>query len=254
MSILSDYFSKTYIDYIPGYNQAFRRERIFLNTNPLHGYVHSIHIPLTYSYYETLCNELFEDNQFMENQMFSVCASKSRKSIRIVRFDGNVSTLQESTIYENLNIDDTHIFTLDFNNVSYSIDKMNRYIEKYHITEESYAKQNYQNLARGYWTSRDGGILYVGCQQVSKDFTKILSKNERMVKNIAAYLPATEFREYGEIDYFDKLDNMEMEINPFVMFQISLNSPVYFTLRDINLFVRKYAPMLETQQDNSILV
>ena len=251
MSILSDYFSKTYLDYIPGHNDVFCRDRIFLNTNPLQGYAHSIHIPLNYTHYETLCNELFEDNKLMENQMFSVCVNKSCTSLRIVRFDGNATNLQESTVYETLKIEATHIFTLDFSNVAYTIDKIKRYIEKYHIQEESYSSQNYQNLARGYWTLHDGGILYVGCQQVLKDFTKILSKNERMVNNTEDHLPATKFREYGEMEYFAKLNKMEVETNPFVMFQIPLNSAVYFTLQDINLFVRKYAPMLGTQQDNN---
>ena len=253
MSILSDYFSKTYINNVPEHNEILVKNRIFLDVNPIQGYVHSMHIPLNYTYYETLCDKLLENNNLMKNQMFSVCANQT--SLRIVRFNGNVDYLEESTVYETLNIEATNIFTLDFNNVSYTIDKMNRCFQKYDINEKSYSNQNYQNVARGYWTPQDRGFLYVGCQDVWKDSTKILSKNDRLLVPIKDNrVPAKKNRNYTENVYFDKLEKMEVETNPFIMFQISLSSSAYFTLPDINSFVRKYAPMLGTQQINNILV
>ena len=219
---------------------------MFLNTNPIQGYVHSIHIPLNYDYYE---NKLLENNKLMKNQTFSVCVNKNL-NLRIVRFNGNVSDLWESTTYEILKIEDTEIFTMDFVNVSYTIDKMTRGIEKYGIDYKKY--QNYQNLAKGCWTSQDGGILYIGCQDVLKDSPKVLSKNERVLNlNIANTF---EPRDFNEMDYFSNLEKMEVKTNSFIMFQILLDSPTYFTLLDINAFVRKYAPMIQTQQINRIMV
>ena len=255
MSSLSDYFSKTYIDNIPGHNEVFFKNKIFLDNNPIQGYVHSIKIPLDYRYYEYLLNNLMENNKLMENQRFSIAVNKPCTNIRTVRFDGNASDLQESTVYENFKIEDTSmVFTLDFCNVSYTIDKVNRSLEKYNIKKESFSNTDYQNLAAGQWMSQDGGFLYVGCQQVLKDFTKILSKNERLINGTDAHIPAKKFRQYTDMEYIEKLSKREVETCPFLMFQIALKSSNYFTIQDINSFVKKYSPAMETQQLNNIFV
>ena len=251
MSILSDYFSRTYIDNIPDRGEVFFTNKIYVNNNPINGYVHSIYIPLEYMQYEYILNKLSENNKLMCYQRFSIYVNKPCTNIRTIRFDGNASDLQESTVYENFNIESSTIFTLDFSNVSYTIDKVKRSIEKYNIKGDM---NDYQNLAGGYWISQNSGHLYIGCQQVLKDFTKILSKNERLINGTDHYIPANSFRNYTDMEYLSKLYNKEVETKPFIMFQISLESSNYFTNQDIMYFVKHYCPNVDVEKLNNILV
>ena len=255
MSILCDYFPKNYIDYIPDHGEVFITNKAYVNNNPIHGYVHSLNIPLDYFQYEYILNDLTESNNLMINQKFCVYVNKPSTNIKTIRFDGNASDLQKSVVYENFNIEPTSIiYTLDFNDVSYTIDKVKRSIEQYNIRKESFSNANYQNLAGGYWLSQNGGYLYVGCQQVLKDFTKILSKNERLINGTEYYIPAKEFRTYTDMEYLDKICNKEVETKPFLMFQIAVESSIYFSNQDILSFVRQYCPKMELKQTNNILV
>lgn len=255
MSILCDYFPKNYIDNIPDHGEVFITNKAYVNNNPIQGYLHSLNIPLDYFQYEYIFNHLTESNNLMINQKFNVYVNKSCTNIRTIRFDGNASDLQKSVVYENFTIEPTSvIYTLDFNDVSYTIDKIKRSIEQYNIRKESFSNTNYQHLAGGYWLSQNGGYLYVGCQQVLKDFTKILSKNERLINDTEYYIPAKAFRTYTDMDYINKLCNKEVETKHFLMFQIAVESSSYFSSQDILSFVRKYCPKMELQQTTNILV
>ena len=167
MSVLCDYFPKNYIDNIPDHGEVFIVNKAYVNNNPIEGYVHSLHIPLDYFEYEYILKDLSESNILMNYQRFCVYVNKLCTNIRTIRFDGTVPNLSESVLYENFNIEPPSIiYTLDFNDVSYTIDKVKRSIEQYNIQKESSSNVDYQNLAQGYWLSQNGGYLYVGCQQV----------------------------------------------------------------------------------------
>lgn len=213
MSVLIDSIDKSYIDRIIDspicyHKISLQPYRTTLATDePLQGYAHSIYYPLECEAYARLRNGCFSD---AGNRQFVVYRDGTNK-LHFSRFDGSTDTKfnknKITQAYEHFTIHDTKVFTMDYNDLIYSIDKIDRYTEQDDLEYEIF--KHSVLVSRGQWSSRDNGILYLGCHYIQPSFRFPLSTYLRKKLNIY-----NESRIIANKDQFESI-NVHENLNNF---------------------------------------
>ena len=180
MSIFLDSIVKQYND-----NDYTQQQMVNINYNSyqitnseiLDGYLHSLYINLDDCTYNSIYKQYFEP---YDNRL-SVLVSDTNE-VRFILLNPN-KTLNEAYItYDIYTIQNTTLKTLNFENLIYSTDQINRRIESVILQyEQSYTMQN---IAYGKWIFLNSGYLMLGYRQIPCDFKEPVCLNIRRNYNL----------------------------------------------------------------------